>query len=235
MLCHRDIEFSMNTREVEGHPEAPLLSEELTRLLTELCFRPDDSIEPVDLLFVFSSTTGTDLLAKLVEDLLDKGITNKVFITGGIPAFEDAEKIPKPECELVLEKIDKTKYPGVQFYTEDKSTNTLENLTEALKVLDFSSYDRVMFIFKKHDPRRAYLTLRRFLPKTKLIQKTFAPIYTGTDRSLDKDTWHTYDFGISRVWGEYLRIKKYGERGDIAYDEDTRSLVLQIENLIAQK
>jgi hypothetical protein len=132
----------------------------------------------------------------------------------------------------VLQSIKSTDFPNVKFYNEIKSTNTLENVTEALKVLDFSNYKTIVYVFKKHDCRRAYLTLRKFLPNTKLIQHTFEPTYTGTDRPLNKDTWYTYDFGKSRVWGEFLRIKLYGERGDIAYDEETKWLVEEIDKVI---
>ncbi len=221
----------MAIREIERHPKVPKLNDELIELLTRLCFRPDDPLEPVDLIFVFSSTTGIDELALLIEDLLSKKISKRVFISGGIPNFKDAIKIPKPESALILERIDRNKFPDVEFFTESKSKNTLENLTEALKILDFKNYKKILFIFKRHDPRRAYLTLRKFLPNIILIQKTFSPVYPNTDRPLDKNTWYTYDFGIGRVWGEFLRIKTYGQRGDIAYDKETEELVNKIENL----
>ncbi len=36
----------------------------------------------------------------------------------------------------------------------------------------------------------------------------------------------------SRVWGEFLRIKLYGERGDIYYDEPVKVLVDEINSLV---
>ncbi len=218
-------------REIERSPAVPVLSNEAIQLLTQLCFRPDNPLEQVDLIFVFSSTTEMGKLADTIRSLLGQYISNKVFITGGIPDFKDINKIAKPESEMISDHIDKSKYPEVEFFTENKSTNTLANVVEALKVLDFSQYKKVLFVFKRHDSRRGYLTLRKFLPTAVLIQKTFSPTYPDTDRPLDKDTWHTYDFGKSRVWGEFLRIKKYGERGDIVYDDEIKSLIAQIEQL----
>ncbi len=122
----------------------------------------------------------------------------------------------------------------MQFFHEDQSTNTPENVTEALKILDFSDYAKVLFIFKSHDARRGYLTLRKFLPDAQLIQKTFNTQYPGTDRILNQETWHTFDFGRSRIWGEYLRIKKYGERGDIALDDETKSLITEIQTAVEE-
>ncbi len=222
----------MKNREVERHPMTPKLNDELIRLLTRLCFKPDDPLEVVDLIFVFSTTIGIEQLASLIEDLLDKKISPKVFISGGTPNYLDTIKISKPESELVLNLINLSKFPNVKFYTENKSMNTLENVTEALKILDFKNYKKILYVFKRHDPRRAYLTLRKFLPDTKLIQKTFSPVYPDTDRPLNERTWYTYNFGISRVWGEFLRIKKYGQRGDIAFDEETKKLVDKIDSLL---
>lgn len=222
----------MQIQEIERNPQAPKLSKEAIILLTTLCFRHDDPLEKVDLMFEFSSPRDPQKTIQLMETLLEKGISKKVFITGGIPKFHDSLKIPKPESEILLEMLDKNKFPDVQFFSENKSTNTLENVTEALKVLDFRNYKKVLFIFKRHDSMRAYLTLKKFLPHAKIIQQTFAGMYIGTNKQLDENTWHTYEFGITRVWGEFLRIKKYGQRGDIYYDEKVDEIVKQIDKLV---
>ncbi len=222
----------MQSREIERSPVPPELNEEAIELLTKLCFRPDDELEKADLILALSSATEIEKFAKTIENLIQKGISDKVFIAGGAPRYSDSEDIPKAESVIALELINPEKYPDVNFFIETKSTNTLENVTEALKVLDFRNFKKIVYIFKKHDSRRGYLTLKKFLPNTKLIQHTFEPIYPGTDRPLTKNTWFTYDFGKSRVWGEYLRIKLYGERGDIAYDDETKNLVGEIGRVI---
>jgi hypothetical protein len=223
----------MEKREVDRHPAVPELSEQAIKLITKLCFRPDDPIEHVNLIFVFSSPLEPQIVSKLIVDLLHQGISDKVFITGGSPGkYQDSEIQSKPESLYVLERINRTNFPGVRFYSENKSSNTLENVTEALKVLDFRNYKKVMYVFKSHDSQRGYLTLRKFLPDAKLIQRTFSAQYPSTEKILNSETWHTYDFGRTRVWGEFLRIKTYGERGDIAYDQETKNLVNQIEELI---
>lgn len=221
----------MQIQEVERNPETPEFSEEVIKLLTELCFRPDDPLEPVDLIFEFSSPRHPEKTIEILEELLKQNIAKKVFITGGIPNFLDSPKINKPESELFLEKMNISKFPDVKFFSETKSTNTLANVTEALKVLDFSNYSKILFIFKHHDSMRGYLTLKKFLPHAKIIQRTFSYMYSGTDRPLTESTWYTYDFGRSRVWGEFLRIKKYGQRGDIFYGEKINEIIKQIDEL----
>ena len=152
---------------------------------------------------------------------------------GGGSTYKDTVRfVDKPESSYILDEINLSQYSDVQFYSEINSRNTLENVTEALKILDFSDYKSILYISKSHDCKRCWLTLKRFLPNAKLLQQTFSGLYPNTDRVLAPDNWSTFDFGISRVWGEYLRIKKYGERGDIAYDEDTRQLVFEIESLM---
>ena len=217
----------LTPNEIQRSPDAPIFDDTSIELLSELCFRRDDNPFKVDLVFAFSSSHGTAELATIIDNLL-QGTSQKVFITGGIPPYADTPQTEIAESELVLRHIDQTKYPPGTFFVESSSRNTLENVTEALKVLDFSNYERVLFIFKSHAAGRGYLTLKQFLsPNTHIYQKTWAPVYDGK-YALSKDVWFRSDFGRARVWGEFLRIKKYGERGDIAYPNDVRSIV---ENL----
>jgi hypothetical protein len=159
-------------------------------------------------------------------------VAPEVFLTGGVATYTESRKSRICESQLQLNQFDLAAYPDVKFLTESKSRNTLENVTEALKVHDFSKYKKIMFIFKTHAAGRGYLTLKKFVsPSTVLIQKTWAPIYPNTDKEITRDSWNSFDFGRSRVWGEFLRIKKYGERGDIFYDDKTKDLVYKISEL----
>jgi hypothetical protein len=45
---------------------------------------------------------------------------------------------------------------------------------------------------------------------------THDAVHQGKTISLSE--WHTHDEGRERVYGEYLRIQTYSERGDIATD-----------------
>jgi len=225
----------MENREIERNPKVPVLSEKLVKLLTKLCFRCDSTIELVDLIFVFGSSSSLKTLGKLTKDLLDQNISRKVFISGDGSLYKGFGRfLSRPESFYVIKEINPKDYPVVEFYSEDKSNNTLENVTEALKILDLSNFKSILFIAKSHASQRCYLTLRRFAPNTKLLQKTFDRLYPGTNTELSHDTWHTFEYGRSRVWGEFLRIKKYGERGDIYYNNDISELVKHIELELAE-
>ena len=62
------------------------------------------------------------------------------------------------------------------------------------------------------------------------MQQTFAAQYSYTEATdvIARENWHTFEFGRTRVWGEFLRIKTYGQRGDIEYNE-VRELVEEID------
>jgi uncharacterized SAM-binding protein YcdF (DUF218 family) len=206
----------MEKREIEKEPEVPELSKDDIENITKTCFRDDDILEPADLIFVFGSSHYVKELSEIISNLLIRKLSNKVFLTGGRPDYIDSRKIDKSESLLILDYIDKQMFKGVEFYVENKSTHTTENIMEALKVLDFSKYEKIIFIFKSHASGRGYLTLRKYLPKVKLIQKTFSVSYHNNTDEITKENWYKTDFGKKRVYGEYLRIKKYSERGDIA-------------------
>lgn len=219
--------------EIERNPQVPALSTESISMLSELCFRHDDHIEEADMIFVFSSPLGNDIIAEIVKGLLKNKMSSEVFLTGGKAIYTESHKNSIFESKLQLDEFDLALYPNIKFFTENKSRNTLENVTEALVIRDFSKYNKIIFIFKAHAAGRGYLTLKKFIsPDTILIQKTWAATYSGAEKMITKDNWSTFDFGRSRVWGEFLRIKKYGERGDIFYDEATKALVDKIEKNI---
>lgn len=211
--------FCMKIREIEKEPDVPELSVDQIKILTDLCFRADDVLEPADLIFVFGSYNHVQELAGIISDLLSKKLSNKVFITGGLPNYVDSAKINKAESLLVLDLIDQRQFEGVKFYTEDKSLHTTGNVTEALRVLDFSDYKRIIYIFKSHTSGRGYLTLKKYLPNAKLMQKTFNACYHDGQEVITRENWYKTALGRKRVWGDYLRIKKYSERGDIAKPE----------------
>ncbi len=206
----------MENREIEKEPDIPELSDEEIDKITKICFRDDDILEPADLIFIFGTSHNTRDLIDIFSNLLSNKLSNKIFFTGGIPKYIDSKHIDRPESTLILDCIDKTLLERVQIYTEISSKNTMENVTEALKVLDFTEYKKVIYIFKSHAAGRGYLTLKKYLPNTKLIQKTFNASYHDNNQRITKDNWYKTELYRKRVYGEYLRIKKYSEKGDIA-------------------
>lgn len=221
--------------EISRNPLAPSLNKKAISLLTRLCFRKDDPIKKVDGIFIFSSSHEIKKLASLIERLLLKKISPKVFITGGITynllnLNLKTSKNPT-EADLLLNAININKFKNVNFFVERESTNTLENVAETLVHPEFKKCKNLLFVFKSHAAGRGYLTLKKYLANVNLWQKTFNTKYAESEKVITRYNWHTFLFGRERVWGEFLRIQKYGLRGDIEYDS-VRGLVLKIEKEI---
>jgi hypothetical protein len=221
-------------REVSRNPVTPPLNQEAIDLLTELCFRHDDPIEKVDTLFIFGSTNHLAGLVTTIRNILDLDATKNVVITGGIAGYIDSTKITKPESEIILDAINPSLYPDSKFYLESKSTNTFENVKNSLDLAPLQDVSTLLFIAKSHAVGRAYLTLRKFFPGVTISQKEYTVVYPGATEPLTSQNWHQSEFGRSRVWGEYERIKKYGTRGDIEFDE-VRDILDSMEELLRSK
>ena len=206
-------------KEIERNPITPRLNAKAKELITKLCFRKDDKLKKVDGIFVFSSLVDIKKLAGMIEKILEKGISKKVFITGGVIPDDRARdlKIKKGsiEADLLLEALNIERFKDVRFYVEKKSLNTLENVTETLKIPEFKKCKSLLFIFKSHAAGRGYLTLRKFFQSAEILQMTFNAKYERENKGISKTNWHSFAFAKSRVWGEYLRIEKYSSRGDI--------------------
>lgn len=207
--------------EIERNPSSPKLNAKAKRLLTELCFRKDDGLKSVNGIFVYSSTTGIEKMIKLLEKDLRLGISKKVFITGGLPPKELAKDLlvkgTTKEADLVLRALHPERFSDVKFFVERKSSNTLENVTETLKNPEFRKCKSLLFVFKSHAAGRGYLTLKKFFKSATILQRTFNTRYKRANKTITRNNWHTFAFGRDRVWGEFLRIKTYGKRGDIEY------------------
>jgi len=221
--------------EVERNPIPPQLNAKAKKLITELCFRKDDSLKEVDGIFVFSSAIEIKKLSKLIEKILEKNISKKIFITGGLTSAELARdlkiKTALTEADLLLESLNTKKFKDVRFYVEKKSTNTLANVTETLKNPEFKKCKSLLFIFKSHAAGRGYLTLRKFFQSADILQQTFDTKYERSNKKITRENWHTFAFARNRVWGEYLRIREYGSRGDIEY-KSVEELMDKIEKEI---
>lgn len=222
-------------REVDRNPETPRLNAKAKELLTKLCFRENDMPRKVDGIFVFSSLIDVEKECKLIEKILEQDISKKIFITGGLIDKDRARDLKMNEnvveADLILNHLDLNRFKDVKFYFEKKSTNTLENVTETLKNPEFRKCKSLLFIFKSHGAGRGYLTLRKFFQSAKILQLTFNPKYETENKSITRNNWHSFAFARTRVWGEYLRIKKYGSRGDIEYKE-VEELLNRIEKEI---
>jgi hypothetical protein len=208
--------------EIQRNPTAPFLSDEAINALTCLFFKQDNIINKADLLFIFGTTRQAKNCANAAKNLLLKGVSDTVLITGGFPNFNDKNNKRgwgDSDAQQIFKNIDKNLFPNTQFLHECMSQNTLENVTNGLKVIDFSHFSRVAYITSKVHALRGYLTLKKFIsPHTRLLRHTYATI-GRSGKNIDQNNWHMSREGITYIWGEFERIRLYGGRGDILLDE----------------
>ncbi|KKU02787.1 MAG: hypothetical protein UX99_C0037G0014 [Candidatus Amesbacteria bacterium GW2011_GWB1_47_26] len=222
-------------REISKQVTPPKLGQQTINLLNELCFLPDSPIQKVDLIFVFG-VMQFDLAAKAAKELLIKNTSKKVIVSGGTPQFSDHSLLSytKPESEEILQRIDPKNFPLVIFETESVANNTVENVRLSLNKFPYlSEVKKIFYLCHSHGSRRCYLSLRKFLPKTKLLLKSFPRKLSNNLSVVSREKWFLSGEGTERVWAEFLRIKKYGERGDIVYNSETKGLVDEITSLTA--
>lgn len=211
-------------QEIQREPEIPPLTERAIEILSTLCFRENDPISKTDLLFVFGTRKNIPEASEQVRTLLDADITTRVLLTGGPTQGYETQ-----ESTLLLSAIDPMRYPNVTFLCEKTSTNTMENVGHALPIYDLSQLASVTFVFKAYAAGRGYLTLRKATSDSRILQAAYPVSYPGTNGPLTAENWHRTTTGIKRVWGEFERIRLYGRRGDIAYEE-VRKQVEEVEH-----
>lgn len=219
-------------REIPKLPDMPVLNYRVIDLLTQLCFRKDNDIngQPVDAIFVFGiPELFAAAAAKAVLEAVTKSKSDLLVLTGGHPTYCDSFFVQRPESEVFYDYI-KGKLPGnISVQLEITSNNTLENVTHSLPWL--INCHKIIFVTKNFASGRNYLTMKKFLPNALLLQISFNVFYPGGNE-ITRDNWYSFEDSRKRVWGEFLRIKTYGQRGDIEYDE-VANLIKEINENIA--
>jgi uncharacterized SAM-binding protein YcdF (DUF218 family) len=216
-------------RSIPKLADAPPLTPDLISLLTQLCFLSNNP-EKSDLLFVFGVSTGLSDLTRVLKGILSKNISQKILITGGSPNFMDNPHLPKPEAEIIYEMISHAVTAPTEVILETKAVNTLENVIFSKEKLEETPLNKILYVGRSLASRRCHLTLSKHFPETKLYSFSYDMEGTIERKPITKDTWHLFQEGRLRVWGEYLRIKQYGEWGDIHY-ASVKGMVEKIESL----
>ncbi|WP_316810104.1 ElyC/SanA/YdcF family protein [Pedobacter heparinus] len=220
-------------REIVKVPQGPDMDAELIAALTSLCFQ-EESLVPSDLLFVFGSNVQHREIADIISYMLNMELVNQVLITGGVANYKNSFYKKEAESEQIKSFIPMEKYGGKQIYTENKSKNIIENIVEARKVFSFKNIRSMTFLSHSYASTRAVLSLKRFFPA---IALHCIPLPLPTDHlkyPISKQMWSKTAYGRGLIWGEYLRLKTYGERGDFPITEIRNSLD-HIHDLSLQK
>ncbi len=172
----------------------------------------NDGEKESDLAFVFGTHLCLKQSVEKAVELYKKGLVPKIIFTGGANA--ESKKIESEEMKnlaLIL---------GVKeqdIITEDKSTNTMENVTFALPIIDkeigLGKINKITVVVKDFHSRRAVMTLRKYLPEH--IKILSAP-YKSEDYRYSKEVWHETEIGREKINEEIDKIRLYLEKGHLA-------------------
>lgn len=220
-------------REILKVPESPDMDAALVSALTTLCFQ-EESLVASDLLFVFGSNVQHREIADIIGYMLNAELVNQVLITGGVANYNGSFYRKEAESEQIKSYIPLEKYEDKKIYTENKSKNIIENIVEGQKVISFENIRSMTFLAHSYASTRAALSLKRFFP---YIALHCIPLPLPSDLSkypISRQMWSKTEYGRGLVWGEYLRLQTYGNRGDFPIDEIRGSLD-HIKNLSQQK
>ena len=190
-----------------------LSPEEIARITQTVFVAPES--HPVDLLFIFgTSTIDSDALESVARDY-QKGHFPKVMVTGLSGRLYS--ETGKPVAHIMRDELIARGVPSEIILVQDRSTNTLEDVAFSLDVLEKHriSPESIACLCKVHHSGRCLRTLRKFFPSQILSPVTYLAEYEGV--KISKEDWYQHEVSRGRVYGEYLRIIEYTRRGDIAH------------------
>ena len=172
-----------------------------------------DDIEPKgDIAFVFGTGNARkDSVEKAVE-IYKKGLVPKIIFSGGLN-----KKYGILEGETMAKEAIKLGVPEKNVLTENKSTNTLENILFSIQVIDkeigLKNINVINAIVKNYHARRALMTLRKHIPT--YIKLKAIPYYSEY-YPFTKENWFETNIGKEKVAEEIEKINIYLAKGDLA-------------------
>ena len=182
--------------------------------ITQTVFLASES-QPADLLFIFGTSSIDNEILETVARDCQQGRFSKVLATGLSGRFY--YETGRPLASIMRDELIERGVPSDVILVQDRSTNTLEDVAFSLDVLEQHdiSPNSIAFLCKAHHSGRCLRTLRKFFPSQTLLPITYVAEYEGV--KVSKEDWYQHPVSRGRVYGEYLRIIKYTNRGDIAH------------------
>lgn len=185
--------------------------------LTMAVFGPEVPPRPCDVLFVFGGTHPGRWETTIRA--YQAGYASRIVVTGGVkpggrrhPQWDGGDG---PEAPGIVQHLIRGGVPSSAITWEEASRNSLENVRCAAEIFDFAAVRSVMFVSMSHGAGRQHATLLKVLPSgIDYVPFTFDAEFSGV--IVSRQGWAKTSIGRDRVWGEYLRMRVYGARGDIA-------------------
>ncbi len=205
-------EAYLNGLPIPRETAVPNLSPAEIDAITETVFIPA-CIQPADLLFIFGTSITPESMWQIVASYFQQKYFPKIVVTG--LTGKAYGETGRPLAHIMRDKLLVHGIPTNAILVQDQSTNTYEDVRFSLNQWpELLSLLRITFLAKAHHSGRCWRTLRKFFPTAQLNALTYDAEYDGI--VVAEQNWYSHPVSKGRVYGEYLRIRKYIATGDIA-------------------
>lgn len=179
--------------------------------VTKYIFLEDSDVRG-DIAFVFGTWNSWKISILKAAELYKKGLVPKILVSGGVNRHTGIV-----EGDLMGKEMENLGIPPADILIENKATNTLENVTFSLPIIDralgLDSIKVITAVVKNFHARRALMTLRKQMPEGTILKSA---VYISPIRNFTKDNWHESELGRRTVMEEVRKIQEYLKNGSIA-------------------
>lgn len=209
----KDYQAYLASLPIAREPDSSQLTAAEIAQISQIVFATPNP-QPADLLFVFGTSTLHAQILGQIADYFQRGFYPWMLVTGllGRAYYETG----KPVAHYLRDNFIASGIPADKILVQDRSTNTLEDATFSLEVLEKAQIapQTIAFLSKSYHSGRCLLTMRKVFPSQPLFPITYDPQIDGV--TVSAENWAAHPVSRGRTYGEYLRIRQYAARGDIA-------------------
>jgi uncharacterized SAM-binding protein YcdF (DUF218 family) len=203
---------------IPNWPQPPALSEVAIAEITDVVFGAPETPPPCNLIFIFGgSHPGLWIAGAQAYQL---GLGPHILATGGYKPtairHHSWQHGTRAEALVIRDELVARGVPEQHITVEDRSTNSLENILFAQALYDFSTLHSILVVCRSHGVGRQCRTLRRHTDPS--ISVHAYPFATNVGREgvpITRDNWMTMEDSRAGIFSNFLKIIKYGRKGDI--------------------
>jgi hypothetical protein len=208
----------IDTVAIPNFPQPPALSAAAIDEITEIVFGAAEPPQPCDLIFIFGGSHPGLWIAG--AEAYHAGLGPKIIATGGYKStairHHTWQHGARPEAFVIRDELVTRGVPEQQVIVEDRSTNSLENVLFAQQMYDFSSLTSILVVCRSHGIGRQCRTLRHHInPRIAVRPYSFATNVGHAGVSITRENWMTMEDSRAGIFSNFLKIIKYGRKGDI--------------------
>lgn len=210
-------------RELPKRPDLPANFMELVDDITKLCFVPSKN-ETVDVVFVFGNWSQKSQKPLHIEQLYRNNISKYFVLTGGKPTHDYSHLGSTAVADDVYAGLAEDIIENSIIHIQNRSINSVEDIELSMPFMANINKSTIGCVACNWAMGRQMMYLKKFFPTSDIYP---LPYDTRLEDGsfLTASNWHHNTDGQKRLWGEIIRMKLYGERGDMAYPDDLRHKV----------